>query len=180
MHANDDIRQLEIAKTTAAILNKKGVAASAKKIKGTTLIIENAGMLMPEVVRELKEFMKGDTGSMLVILTGEDFSIKRIFLEEPEFGTMFPHSIELKKMSVNDLVIIAKEYARDKGYSIGEKALLKVYLLIDELQSKNPDNETDGVKKIVDDAIAKCGSKGKGLFGRKSGGLIPLKEKNFT
>ena len=179
MHANDDIRQLEIAKTTAAILNKKGVAASAEKIKGTTLIIENAGMLMPEVVRELKEFMKGDTGSMLVILTGEDFSIKRIFLEEPEFGTMFPHSIELKKMSVNDLVIIAKEYAREKGYSIDEKALLKVYLLIDELQSKNQDDETDGVKKIVDDAIAKCGNKGKGLFGRKSGGLIPLKEKNF-
>ena len=179
MHANDDIRQLEIAKTTAAILNKKGVAASAQKIKGTTLIIENAGMLMPEVVRELKEFMKGDTGSMLVILTGEDFSIKRIFLEEPEFGEMFPHTIELKKMSVNDLVIIAKEYAREKGYSIDEKALLKVYLLIDELQSKNQDDETDGVKKIVDDAIAKCGNKGKGLFGRKSGGLIPLKEKNF-
>ena len=179
MHANDDIRQLEIAKTTAAILNKKGVAASAQKIKGTTLIIENAGMLMPEVVRELKEFMKGDTGSMLVILTGEDFSIKRIFLEEPEFGSMFPHAIELKKMSVNDLVIIAKEYAREKGYSIDEKALLKVYLLIDELQSKNQDDETDGVKKIVDDAIAKCGNKGKGLFGRKSGGLIPLKEKNF-
>lgn len=179
MHANDDIRQLEIAKTTAAILNKKGVAASAQKIKGTTLIIENAGMLMPEVVRELKDFMKGDTGSMLVILTGEDFSIKRIFLEEPEFGAMFPHAIELKKMSVNDLVIIAKEYAREKGYSIDEKALLKVYLLIDELQSKNQDDETDGVKKIVDDAIAKCGNKGKGLFGRKSGGLIPLKEKNF-
>ena len=179
MHANDDIRQLEIAKTTAAILNKKGVAASAQKIKGTTLIIENAGMLMPEVVRELKEFMKGDTGSMLVILTGEDFSIKRIFLEEPEFGEMFPHTIELKKMSVNDLVIIAKEYAREKGYSIDEKALLKVYLLIDELQSKNQDDETDGVKKIVDDAISKCGNKGKGLFGRKSGGLIPLKEKNF-
>ena len=179
MHANDDIRQLEIAKTTAAILKKKGVAASAQKIKGTTLIIENAGMLMPEVVRELKEFMKGDTGSMLVILTGEDFSIKRIFLEEPEFGSMFPHAIELKKMSVNDLVIIAKEYAREKGYAIDEKALLKVYLLIDELQSKNQDDETEGVKKIVDDAIAKCGNKGKGLFGRKSGGLIPLKEKNF-
>ena len=56
---------------------------------------------------------------------------------------------------------------------------MKVYLLIDELQSKNQDDETDGVKKIVDDAIVKCGNKGKGLFGRKSGGLIPLKEKNF-
>ena len=179
MHANDDIRQLEIAKTTAAILNKKGVKASAEKIKGTTLIIENAGMLMPEAVRELKEFMKGDTASMLVILTGEDFSIKRIFLEEPEFGEMFPYAIELKKMSVNDLVIIAKEYARDKGYSIDEKALLKVYLLIDEMQSKNPEDETEGVKEIIDNAISKCGGKGKGLFGRKSGGLIPLKEKNF-
>ena len=179
IHASDDIRQLKIAKTTAGILNKKGVAVSADKIKGTTMIIENAGALMPETVKELSEFMQGDTENMLVILTGEDYSIKKLFIESPSFAALFTHAIELKKMSVNDLVVIAKDYAKENGYSIDEKALLKVYLLIDELQNSNSGDDVEGVKAIVDGAISKCNKKGPGLFGRKSGGMTPLKEKHF-
>ena len=179
IHASDDIRQLKIAKTTAGILNKKGVAVSADKIKGTTMIIENAGALMPETIKELTEFMYGNTENMLVILTGEDYSIKKLFLESPSFAALFTHSIELKKMSVNDLVVIAKDYAKENGYSIDEKALLKVYLLIDELQNSNSGDDVEGVKAIVDGAIAKCNKKGPGLFGRKTGGMTPLKEKHF-
>ena len=82
IHASDDIRQLKIAKTTAGILNKKGVAVSADKIKGTTMIIENAGALMSETIKELTEFMYGDTENMLVILTGEDYSIKKLFFDK--------------------------------------------------------------------------------------------------
>lgn len=180
IHANDDIRQLKIAKTTAGILNKKGVAVSADKIKGTTMIIENAGALMPETVKELIEFMTGETDSMLVILTGEDYSIKKLFMDAPDFAALFTHTIELRKMSVNDLVVIAKDYAKEKGYTIDEKALLKVYLLIDEIQNNQSGDDIANVKAFVDEAIAKCGSKGKGLFGRKSGGLILLKEKHFN
>lgn len=180
LHAKDDIRQLKIAKTTAAILNKKGIKDSADKIKGTTLIIENAGMLTLDAVKAITEFMMGQTDSMLVMLTGEDYSIKRLFMEAPAFAAMFNYTIELKKLSVNDLVIIAKDYAREKGYSIDEKALLKVYLLIDELQVSTPGVEADEVKRLIDGAIAKCGKKGKGLFGRRSNGLISLKEKHFV
>lgn len=180
LHAKDDMRQLKIAKTTAAILNKKGIFDSADKIKGTTLIIENAGMLTLDAVKSITEFMMGQTDSMLVMLTGEDYSIKRLFMEAPTFAAMFNYTIELKKMSVNDLVIIAKDYAREKGYSIDEKALLKVYLLIDELQVSTPGVEADEVKRLIDEAIAKCGKKGKGLFGRRSNGLISLKEKHFV
>lgn len=179
IHACDDIRQLKIAKTTAGILNKKGVAVSADKIKGTTMIIENAGALLPETVKDLTTFMYGNTENMLVILIGEDYSIKKLFLESPSFAALFTHSIELKKMSVNDLVVIAKDYAKENGYSIDEKALLKVYLLIDELQNSNSGDDVEGVKAIVDGAIAKCNKKGPGLFGRKTGGMTPLKEKHF-
>ena len=179
IHANDDIRQLKIAKTTAGILNKKGVAVSADKIKGTTMIIENAGALMPETIKGLTEFMYGNTDSMLVILTGEDYSMKKLFMDSPSFAAMFTHTIELKKMSVNDLVVIAKDYAKENGYSIDEKALLKVYLLIDELQNSNSGDDVEGVKAIIDGAITKCTKKGKGLFGHKQGGLTPLKEKHF-
>lgn len=180
LHAKDDIRRLKIAKTTAAILNKKGIHESADKIKGTTLIIENAGMLTLDAVKDVTEFMMGQTGSMLVMLTGEDYSIKRLFMEAPAFAAMFNYTIELRKMSVNDLVIIAKDYAKEKGYSIDEKALLKVYLLIDELQVSTPGIEADEVKRLIDGAIEKCGKKCKGLFGRKSNGLILLKEKHFV
>ncbi len=180
LHADDDIRQLKIAKTTAAILNKKGIRESADKIKGTTLIIENAGMLTLDAVKGITEFMMGQTDSMLVMLTGEDYSIKRLFMEAPAFAAMFNYTIELKRMSVNDLVVIAKDYAREKGYSIDEKALLKVYLLIDELQVSTPGVEADEVKRLIDGAIEKCGKKGKGLFGRKANGLISLKEKHFV
>ena len=179
IHANDDIRQLKIAKTTAGILNKKGIMVSAEKIKGTTMIIENAGMLVPETVKEITEFMKGDTESMLVILTGEDYSVKKLFMDFPDFAALFTYSIELKKMSVNDLVVIAKNYAKEQGYGIDEKALLKVYLLIDEIQNANSGDDADCVKKLVDDAIARCSAK-KSIFGRKTDSLIVLKAKHFN
>ena len=180
LHAGGDTKQLKIAKTTSAMLNKKGINACVDKIKGTTLIIENAGMLTMEAVRELTEFMMGQTGSMLIILTGEDYSIKRLFMEAPAFSAMFTYTIELKRLSVNELVTIAKDYAKEKGYSIDEKALLKVYLLIDELQTKSPGVESEEAKKLIDEAISRCGKKSKGLFGRKTNGLTPLKEKHFN
>ena len=179
LHADDDKRKLKVAKTTSGILNKKGIKDSSDKIKGTTLIIENAGMLTLDAVKELTEFMMGQTEGMLVILTGEDYSLKRLFMEAPTFAAMFTYTVELKKLSVNDLVLIAKDYAREKGYSIDEKALLKVYLLIDELQVKSPGFEAEEVKQLIDEAVSKCGKKNKGLFGHKANGLIPLKEKHF-
>ena len=101
-------------------------------------------------------------------------------MDAPDFAALFTHSIELKKMSVNDLVVIAKEYAKEKGYNIDEKALLKVYLLIDDIQNNQSGDDIENVKALVDEAITKCGNKGGGLFGRKSGGLIPLKGKHFN
>ena len=180
LHAGENTKQLKIAKTTSAILNKKGIQTSAEKIKGTTLIIENAGTLVPEVVKELTEFMLGQTESMLVIIMGEDYSINKLFREFPTFAALFGYTLELKNMSVNDLVNVAKEYANEKGYAIDEKALLNVYLLIDGLQMTSPGAEIEEVKKLVDEAIERCDNGSKWPFGRKSKGLILLKEKHFS
>lgn len=180
LHAGESTKQLKIAKTTSASLNKKGIASSAEKIKGTTLIIENAGTMMPEVVKELTEFMLGQTGSMLVIITGEDFSINKLFREFPTFAALFGYKLELKNMSANDLVNMAKEYANERGYVIDEKALLQIYLIIDGLQMTYPGSEIEEVKKLVDEAIERCDNGTKWPFGRKSKGLIILKEKHFS
>lgn len=180
LHAGESTKQLKIAKTTSESLNKKGVLSSAEKIKGTTLIIENAGTMMPEVVKELTAFMLGQTGSMLVIITGEDYSINKLFREFPTFAALFGYKLELKNMSANDLVNMAKEYANEKGYLIDEKALLQIYLLIDGLQMTYPGSEIEEVKKLVDEAIERCDNSSKWPFGRKSKGLIILKEKHFS
>lgn len=114
LHANDEQRELKIAKTRAEVLNAKGVAASADKIKGTTLIVENAEKLNRDVVEELNQFMETDTASMLVIFTGEEFALKRLFYNCESLRDKFDYKLELKHYSVNELVDVATEYARVK------------------------------------------------------------------
>ena len=179
LHAEDNNRELKIAKTSAEVLNKKGVQASCEKIKGTTLIIEKADKLNKEILKDLSEFMEGDTDSMLVIFTGEDFGIKRIFGENPYLAEKFDYKLELKHYTINELVAMAKEYARVKGYIIQDKALLKLYLFIEEIHSDNEGTQIDKVKELVDKAINDCGKKPKNLFGKKTASMVILKEKHF-
>ena len=53
LHSEDNNKKLRIAKTNAAAINSKSILASADKLKGITLIIENAGQLTKESAREL-------------------------------------------------------------------------------------------------------------------------------
>lgn len=179
LHANDEQRELKIAKTRAEVLNAKGVAASADKIKGTTLIVENAEKLNRDVVEELNQFMETDTASMLVIFTGEEFALKRLFYNCESLRDKFDYKLELKHYSVNELVDVATEYARVKGYAIDERALSGLYISIDELNGDDEGTEIKKVKKIVDSAIIKCGKSSRNFFGKKRNGLISLKEKHF-
>lgn len=179
LHANDEQRELKIAKTRAEVLNARGVAASADKIKGTTLIVENAEKLNRDVVEELNQFMETDTASMLVIFTGEEFALKRLFYNCESLRDKFDYKLELKHYSVNELVDVATEYARVKGYAIDERALSGLYISIDELNGDDEGTEIEKVKKIVDSAIIKCGKSSRNFFGKKRNGLISLKEKHF-
>ena len=179
LHANDEQRELKIAKTRAEVLNAKGVAASADKIKGTTLIVENAEKLNRDVVEELNQFMETDTAPMLVIFTGEEFALKRLFYNCESLRDKFDYKLELKHYSVNELVDVATEYARVKGYAIDERALSGLYISIDELNGDDEGTEIEKVKKIVDSAIIKCGKSSRNFFGKKRNGLISLKEKHF-
>lgn len=179
LHANDEQRELKIAKTRAEVLNARGVAASANKIKGTTLIVENAEKLNRDVVEELNQFMENNTGSMLVIFTGEEFALKRLFYNCESLRDKFDYKLELKHYSVNELVDVATEYAKVKGYAIDERALSGLYISIDELNGDDEGTEIEKVKKIVDSAIVKCGKLSRNFFGKKRNGLISLKEKHF-
>ena len=179
LHSEDNNKKLRIAKTNAAAINSKSILASADKLKGITLIIENAGQLTKESARELAQVMEGDTESMLVIITGEDYSINRVFVEVPDLSRMFDYRVEVRRYSVNELVAAAKDYAREKGYIIGEKALLKLYLLAGGVDTGDATKAVESIREIVDDAIERGSRKGKRRTSRKNGGLIILKDKDF-
>ena len=179
LHSEDNNKKLRIAKTNAAAINSKSILASADKLKGITLIIENAGQLTKESARELAQVMEGDTESMLVIITGEDYSINRVFAEAPDLSRMFDYRVEVRRYSVNELVAAAKDYAREKGYIIGEKALLKLYLLAGGIDTGDATKAVESIREIVDDAIERGSRKGKRRTSRKNGGLIILKDKDF-
>lgn len=179
LHSEDNNKKLRIAKTNAAAINSKSILASADKLKGITLIIENAGQLTKESARELAQVMEGDTESMLVIITGEDYSINRVFAEVPDLSRMFDYRVEVRRYSVNELVAAAKDYAREKGYIIGEKALLKLYLLAGGVDTGDATKAVESIREIVDDAIERGNRKGKRRTSRKNGGLIILKDKDF-
>ncbi|MBD5158353.1 MAG: hypothetical protein HDT13_12070 [Butyrivibrio sp.] len=175
MHAHDGAGSLKIARTAAAIINRNGINSVADKIKGMTLIVEHADQLTRKSVGELCEFMKGDTESMLVMLTGEDYAVKRLFTENPDFAEMFDYTVHIRQYTVNEFVAMAKEYSRIKGYLITDRALLKLYLMIDGLVANDDGAQVDGVRRIVDNAIERSRKKPK-----KSGALIRLKEKDFV
>lgn len=179
LHSEDNNKKLRIAKTNAAAINSKSILASVDKLKGITLIIENAGQLTKESARELAQVMEGDTESMLVIITGEDYSINRVFTEVPDLSRMFDYRVEVRRYSVNELVAAAKDYAREKGYIIGEKALLKLYLLAGGIDTGDATKAVESIREIVDDAIERGSRKGKRRTSRKNGGLIILKDKDF-
>lgn len=180
MHADDEQRELKIAKTTAEVLNRKGVISSTAKIKGTTLIIENADRLRKDILNDLNTFMETDTGSMLVIFTGEEYLLKKAFGANPSLRKKFDYVLELKHYSVNELVDIAKEYAKVKGYSIDEGALSALYITFDDITGDDEGSEIEKVKRIVDAAIIRNGKSSRNFFGKKRSGLIMLKEKHFS
>lgn len=176
IHAGNGATNLKIAKTKAEILNHRGIDATREKLIGTTLIIEHAGKLEQRTVADLIDFMHGDTENMEVILTGEDYVIRKLFVDFPELEEMFDYQITLKRYTTNDLVAIATEYAREKGYRIEEKALDNLFLAINSLRSNDAGTEVAGAQKIIDDAIAKNPKKRM----LRSGALIPLKAKHFV
>lgn len=57
-----------VAKITGSKLNKRGILASADKLHGKDLMVEEAGDLSPDMLKELEKLMAQDTSGMRVIL----------------------------------------------------------------------------------------------------------------
>ena len=143
----------KIAKTSGESINQRGIAKAMGRLKGTALIVEGAGTIQPKRINELLNCLEQDTGRMIVIFEDSDTDMNVLINFNPELTKTFNHRIVLKQYTVNELVEMAKRFARKRQYEVDDDALLELYLKIDKLHNGNDNIKLDDIKEIINQAI---------------------------
>lgn len=174
----------KIARITGDALNKKGIIKVKDKLEGTILIIESAGSANLSRIDELLSVMDELNTPPFVVLEDSGDKIDILLRRNPDVAKKFGGRIELMEYSVNDMVSMAKSYAHQKGYGISDKALLQLYLVLDNMHSKAGGINEKEVEGIIDKAIANSDKKGVNKVRKKlpmlnSKGVIMLTESDF-
>ncbi len=144
----------KIAKTSGESINQRGIVKAMGKLKGTALIVEGAGTIQPRRINEIVSCLNEETDRMIVIFEDSDAEMNVLLNFNPELTKTFNHKITLKQYNVNELVEMAKRFARKRQYEVGDDALLELYLKIDKLHNINDNIKLDDIKEVVNKAIA--------------------------
>ena len=78
-----------VAKITGSKLNKRGVLACGPKLAGKDLMIEEAGDLSPEMLKELETLMEQDTTGMRIILIDNPKQMEMLHAQNPSLASRF-------------------------------------------------------------------------------------------
>lgn len=78
-----------VAKITGEKLNQRGILASAKKLAGKDLIVEDAGDLSDDMLDEMNLLLAENPGEMIVILVDNPRQMKGIIKENPSLAGKF-------------------------------------------------------------------------------------------
>ena len=179
-----NIRAIKIAKVIGEDLNGKDPAAIVDQMSGGFLIIEGAGSLNDEFVEGLNKAMEFRTDNLVVILEDEKADMMSMLEKHPEFADKFTSTIIVPVFTNDELVTIARTYAKEMGYKLDEMATLALYTMIGENQKDSEPVVIGKVKKMIDQAIERSkGSKFTALFRKNAAaedGRIWLREKDFA
>lgn len=156
----------KIARISGDNVNQRGIERSIGKLLGAALIIEEAGVIDRQRILELVEVLESDTRELLVILEDSESEISELLKNNPELLEKFNHRMTYKQFTVNELVEMCKRYADKSGYVIDEKALLQLYLRIDEIHSSEDGVSLEDVRDVIDVAVESAKKRAsKKLFG---------------
>lgn len=78
-----------VAKISGSKLNKLGVMASAEKLVGKDLMVEEAGDLSADMLRELEQLMTHDQSGMRIILIDNPKQVEMLHAQNPELASKF-------------------------------------------------------------------------------------------
>lgn len=147
-------KKKKVIRTTGDNLNQYGFARSADKLRGTFLVIENVGLIKPEVISEIVDVMRKDTDRMIVIAEDTDAGIESFLNTNPALPKLFNHRINMRPFTTEELVEIAKDLAQQKGFTVSDEGALAMYLEIDKLRAQESKVTIEDMDAFTDDAIA--------------------------
>lgn len=78
-----------VAKITGAKLSNRGVFASADRLTGKDLVIEEAGDLTPQALDELNQLMERDASGMIVVLIDNPKQMEALHQDHPVLASKF-------------------------------------------------------------------------------------------
>ncbi|MBO5228811.1 MAG: hypothetical protein J6B39_07450 [Lachnospiraceae bacterium] len=145
--------QKKIAKTTGDSINSRGLTKAMGKLRGTALIVEGAGTIQPKRIAEIMNCLDQETDRMIVIFEDSDREMDLLLKFNPDLVKKFNHRIVLKQYTVNELVEMARTFARKRQYEVDDDALLELYLKIDRLHTATDNIRLDDIKDIINRAI---------------------------
>lgn len=79
----------QVAKITGSKLNQRGMQTIAEKLEGKDLIIEEAGDLTAETVKDLEKFIAQDTDAMRILLLDNPRQIEMLCADNPSLVSLF-------------------------------------------------------------------------------------------
>lgn len=141
-----------IAKIKGQALNKVKLADAMEKLRGGCMVVENAGLITPERMKEILELTAPDKNDVITILTGEYDSILRLFDTVKEAKDAFTKHVNMRGMENEDMVIIAMGFIIQRGYQTDDSVSGILNSTIMAMETGN----VDRMLKVVEDALLKC------------------------
>ena len=141
-----------IAKIKASALNKVKLADAMTKLKGGCLVVESSGLIAADRLRELLTLTAPENNDIIMILTGEQDSIKRLLKDVKEANGKFEHQIKINSIKNEDMVSIAKGYIEQRGF----KADADIDGVIKNALMAMESGNIDRMLKFIDDGMLKC------------------------
>lgn len=115
------IKTDRIAKITGENLNRVDILKQKDRLYGSTLIIENPGMLQADAAQRLYTFFKEMDDNIFVMIEGTRKEISSFLEGNPLFKEYFTYEISLTPYTINQLVLFAKQYLENNNYMLKDE-----------------------------------------------------------
>ena len=176
----------KVAHSTGEVINRKDLIKALHSIENGALIVEGAGAMSTESLRDMAAGLDREDKGLLVILIDSAKKISQIMERAPELEDAFNIRVDLVPMNNDALVADAVRYAEASGYTIDDFGVLALHTRISGMQTIDHTVTVDEVRKMVDEAISYADKKTPGrLMGRMFGKRyddnkrVILREKDF-
>ncbi|MDO5390487.1 MAG: hypothetical protein Q4F24_05290 [Eubacteriales bacterium] len=148
----------KVARIHAQQMNGKDVGKILAQLSGGFLLIQDMNQMDADTAEALNQALELPTDGLTVIIEDEKIGMRKFIARNPKLIEKFTSRIAIPVFTNDELVNFAKIYTNEAGYKINEMGILALYSLISDNQKEDEPMTVGGVKKLVDDAIAKAES----------------------